>query len=190
MRRWILLAPLIVAACAWVQAADDEPPAGMTLPQYDDKGALLRPQGYEKWVFVGSSLGLSYDPNAKPGDAPGAMRNVYIQPEAYDEYARTGYFPDKTVLMMESYEPVENVTIARAGIAAGKFLGLEAAVKDYDRFELGWQYYNFMTPKGLAESARAFPKVFCWDCHAEHGADDNVFVQFYPVLKRALEQKK
>jgi len=30
----------------------------------------------------------------------------------------------------------------------------------------------------------------CFDCHAEHAADDNVFVQFYPILREAGEDEK
>jgi len=29
-------------------------------PRYDDEGDLLLPDGFESWVFVGSSLGLTY----------------------------------------------------------------------------------------------------------------------------------
>jgi hypothetical protein len=156
----------------------------MATPQYDEKGALLRPTGYERWVFVGASLGLRYDKDDQHSDGPGVFLNVYTQPEAYDEYARTGYFPDKTIFVMENYRPVQKESIARGGYFEGELVGMEVAVKDYDRNELGWAYFNFSSPQGLAEKARAMPKAFCWDCHAEHGDDDNVFVQFYPVILR------
>ena len=33
--------------------------------------------------------------------------------------------------------------------------------------------------------AAAFPDAACYDCHIKHADDDNVWVQFYPTLKRA-----
>ena len=37
---------------------------------------------------------------------------------------------------------------------------------------------------GGTPAAAAFPKETCFNCHAEHGATDNVFTQFYPILQR------
>jgi len=47
-------------------------------------------------------------------------------------------------------------------------------------------YFNFIGSGGapLAQ-AKPFAKQACWKCHNEHGAADNVFVQFYPVLREA-----
>ncbi len=54
------------------------------------------------------------------------------------------------------------------------------AVKDSERFEETWGYVSF----GDGETAAPFPKEQCYDCHAEHAATDNVFTQFYPILRR------
>ena len=35
------------------------------------------------------------------------------------------------------------------------------------------------------EKAKAFPKQRCWSCHSEQAATDNVFSQFYPVLRKS-----
>ena len=39
-----------------------------------------------------------------------------------------------------------------------------------------------------AHAERAFDRKDCFDCHAEHGADDNVFTQYYSVLTEARRQ--
>lgn len=166
--------------------------APMPVPKYDESGALLRPIDYEDWVFVGASIGLSYDEDAEEaghGEGPGFFHNVYMQSEAFREYVRTGYFPDKTIFVMENYRPVQKESINRAGYFEGELVGMEVAVKDYDRFDLGWAYFNFSGREGLAPKAKAFPRAICWDCHAEHGDDDNVFTQFYPVIQRARRAK-
>lgn len=38
-------------------------------------------------------------------------------------------------------------------------------------------------------SEQAFERKECFDCHAEHGAVDNVFTQFYSVLTDAREKR-
>jgi hypothetical protein len=55
------------------------------------------------------------------------------------------------------------------------------ALKDRSKFEEGWAYIDF--GNGRKKSATAFPKAACYDCHLQHGAVDNVFTQFYPVLR-------
>ncbi len=61
------------------------------------------------------------------------------------------------------------------------------ALKDSDRFEDGWAYFNFSRRGELAKEAPTFPKAACYNCHDSHAADDNVFVQFYPVLREHYE---
>ncbi|MGH9389327.1 MAG: cytochrome P460 family protein, partial [Vicinamibacteria bacterium] len=75
----------------------------MTVPTYDGTGNVIRPEGYRRWVFVGTSLGLRYMGEGGTDDGPGSFHNVYIQPEAYDAFLRTGAFPEKTILAMEVY---------------------------------------------------------------------------------------
>jgi hypothetical protein len=69
-------------------------------------------------------------------------------------------------------------------------VGLEVALKDSEQFEDVWAYFAFNFPgQPLRETAKAFPKSMCWNCHSDHAADDNVFVQFYPVLRESFEAR-
>src|SRR2546427_4068304 len=72
----------------------------MAEPRFAGGNQLVRPEGYRQWVFVGSSLGMSYNDDGQAGGAP-EFHNVYIRPEAYRQFAETGTFPDQTVLVME-----------------------------------------------------------------------------------------
>jgi hypothetical protein len=158
----------------------------MTVPTYDSAGNVVRPEGYRWWVFVGTSLGLRYEGEGG-GQGPGSFHNVYIQPEAYDEFLKTGTFPEKTILAMEVYgagtkEPKSGLT---GGFFSDRLTGFSAAIKDKERFPEGWGYVSFMRDGSeLQESAKPFPRSQCYDCHREHGATDNVFTQFYPLLRR------
>lgn len=157
--------------------------AGMPKPSYTEKGRLIRPEGHREWMFVGSNLGMAYSDAAKPRVT---YHNIYIQREAYKHYVATGKFPDKTMLVMELMKPGTNASINRQGSFQDTAIGIEVALKDESRFAEKWAYFNFIGEgdKPLADSG-AMPKQQCWSCHNEHGAVDNVFVQFYPVLREA-----
>lgn len=181
--------------------------AGMAVPEYNEQGALLRPEGFERWMVVGTSIGLSYsDSKAKDSDNPGQFHNVYMQPEAFDHYVRTGEFPEQTIFVVTNNPSTSTKgkdSLNRAGYFAAPSTGLEVAVRDSKRFPDVWAYFMFHdaesprsveTPSQKTPFARSraaempYPRTACYDCHAEHGAVDNVFTQFYSVLTQAREQ--
>lgn len=84
-------------------------------------------------------------------------------------------------MALSIYEPSQEDKLARQGFYSGDRSALEIALKDSERFAEGWAYFDFGA--GDIPAAIAFPTAKCYDCHAEHAADDNVFVQFYPVLR-------
>ncbi len=153
----------------------------MSVPRYDASGAMLAPEGYREWVFVGTNLGMRY--SDEPVTTP-HYHNIYIQPEAFRHYRETGRFPDKTMLVMEQATAGSKASINRQGTFADKFTGIEVAVKDESQFKEKWAYFVFFDRerKTLAK-AQAQPQRSCWACHNANGAVDNVFVQFYPVLR-------
>lgn len=184
-RDWQLAACVAAAilVCAGIGAvlvarplADDLPDSHQR-PHYTADGELLRPDRIEQWVFVGASIGLSYS-DATRTDGPGMFHNVYITPASYEAYVRTRAFPEGTMLAMTLYDPGEKVAPSRHGFFEGTRLSLEVAVKDSARFSQRWAYFNL----GSARSARPSGDG-CNACHAAHAATDNVFTQFYPVLR-------
>jgi hypothetical protein len=179
-----LLLILTISGCTSPgEPGDQNPLAAMTVPRYTETGELLRPNGVETWVFVGASIGLGYreeEDGAQTESGPGLIHNVQMQPEAYAHYARTGEFPEKTMFALTLYRPKRNESIARQGFFSGDFVALEVALKDSERFNDGWAYFDLGKDRA---SAAAKPSESCHGCHAAHGGDDNVFVQFYPVLR-------
>ena len=178
--------------------AAEEGTGAMVRPQYNDEGALILPVDFREWVFVGASLGLSYT-QEEAAEERRLFHHVYIQPEAYRHYVETGEFVDNTMLVMENYSAGKKESNALHGEKEfqnlnGHFeqnrVGLEVALKDEKRFEEKWAYFNFSRAGALAETAKAFPKAVCWSCHNRHGADDNVFVQFYPILREKLDARR
>jgi len=179
-----------------------EPKAEPAGPQYNDRGELKRPTDYRTWVFVGANLGLQYQRDGKAGPEvkkdggkarPQTFHNVYINPEAYRHYAKTGTFPDRTILVMEVFEALERAPqdILTRGTYPGKLLSVEAAVKNAKRpdgSKTDWAYYDF--PNDPKAGAKAFPDAACYNCHRQHASDDNVWVQFYPTLREHQKAKK
>ena len=117
----------------------------------------------------------------------GDFHNVYINPEAYAHYLQTGEFPDKTVLVMDVYkaEDKEPKNIVLGGHFAGAHRSVEVAVKNSNRPDgsiTAWAYYAFLNP-AKPTTAKAFKDATCYECHKKHADDDNVWVQFYPILR-------
>jgi hypothetical protein len=142
--------------------------------------ALRRPEGYDRWPLVGASLGLSYA-EMPSGTTPSEFHRVYMNPEAYDAFRKTGAFPEGTTFVLELYEAQQKVAPARSGFFEGRRTALEASVKDSRRFRGRWAYFGFQN--GALEYAKPNPPERCHACHAAHAAKDNVFVQFYPNLR-------
>ena len=119
----------------------------MALPEYDKDGKLLRPTGYEKWVVVGTSIGLGYsDGDRQDADNPGTFHNVYLQPEAFDHYVETGKFPEQTVFIVtnNASQPARTKgPVSRSGFVAAPTSGLEIAIKDTKKYPDGWAYFLF-----------------------------------------------
>jgi tetratricopeptide (TPR) repeat protein len=179
-----LLSAAILSLPLWLGGTKPGDAPAKPAARFDGKDTLLRPEGYREWVFVGSSLGLRYDEGKKQPEQP-QYNNVYIDPAAYRTYKETGTFPEGTVLVLEHAAGAEKKEPGLRGSYQKEFTGLSAAVKDKDRFAGGWAYFTFDGAGKTKTSARPARKTACYDCHRQHAAEDNVFTQFYPVLKAA-----
>ena len=178
------IAAISLSALGVAAALGAEPSPGKPAASFEGTDTMLRPAGYREWVFVGSSLGLRYDEGEKPSETL-EYKNVYIDPAAYRAYLTTGAFPQGTVLVLETAAGEEKREPGLRGSYQKEFVGLSAAVKDR-RFEGGWGYFTFSEGPGKAkDKARPAKKASCYDCHRRKAADDNVFTQFYPVLRAA-----
>ena len=176
---------LCIALCAWAAVASSVLAQQPAAPAFTSVGQLVRPLDYRSWVFVTSGLGMTYGP-AKPAEGrPPLFDNVFVTRDAYDEFLRSGAWPDKTMFILEGRRAEANVSINNGGRTQGELAFMEAAVKDTARFKDtgGWGYFSFDSRNGLVESAAALPSTArCYACHSANTAVDNTFVQFYPEL--------
>ena len=176
---------LCIALCAWAAGASSVLAQQPAAPAFTSAGQLVRPLDYRSWVFVTSGLGMTYGP-AKPAEGqPPLFDNVFVTRDAYNEFLRSGAWPDKTMFILEGRRAEANVSINNGGHTQGQMAFMEAAVKDVARFKNtgGWGYFSFDSRAGLVESAAAMPPTAsCYACHSANTAVDNTFVQFYPEL--------
>ena len=151
-----------------------------------NNGQLDRPVGYREWIYVGTPL-TPNDLNDGKAAFP-EFHNVYIDPNSWAHWKKTGEFRDGTILVKELVGVGSKAAVSGNGYFQGNFVGLEATIKSGKHFpnEPGnWGYFSFSTPdhKTLTTSAKAFPKAACNACHQASAADDWVFTQYYPVLR-------
>ena len=200
-----MLVVLASIACA-TYAPPTEGQSGAR-PQYTSAGELQLPVGFEGWVFVGSNLGMGYRSDLQLTDARESARNaqgqlfhnVYINPEAYAHFAATKEFPDPTILVMEIFAAADKEPqgVLAEGVYNGERRGIEVAVKDTRRPPVqpapppaAWQYYIFMDPNDPQPTLQTAVKPdrfgVCQACHAKHASKDNVWVQFYPTLRKLM----
>jgi hypothetical protein len=66
-------------------------------------------------------------------------------------------------------------------------LAIEVEVKDERRFPGKWAFYEF--GKSASSAAPLPTTAQCYPCHAQNGAVDNTFVQFYPTLLEVARNK-
>lgn len=143
------------------------------------------PSDYRDWVFLTSSLDLSYLTTAEPKQH--VLDNVFVDPQAYKAFLKTGAWPDKTVLVKENRIAESAGTLSKRGRFQTGIKDLEIHVKDAERFPGGWAF--FKSSDGKAAATLKPQSADCYSCHRDHGAADTTFVQFYPTLLPIAREK-
>jgi hypothetical protein len=178
-----LLALLVVLSSAALLTSAPKPPASG--PEYAGDELKL-PENYRQWVYLTTGFDMSYSANAMQMDHH-MFDNVFVNPESYKAFLETGTWPDKTTLVLEVRKAEGKGSINQRGNFQGTdVMGLEIHVKDEARFPGKWAFFPF----DEAKTAKMIPtNMECYTCHAQHGAVDNTFVQFYPTLLPVAKSK-
>ena len=90
----VLYIALMLTACLALLALAPEK-KGPT-PQYDAKGALMRPADYRDWMFLSAGFGMNYSPGP---DSHEMFTNVFVQRWAYDDFSKSGKWPAETMFV-------------------------------------------------------------------------------------------
>jgi hypothetical protein len=150
-----------------------------------DANKMAVPDDYRQWMFLTSSLDLNYSAAAEPRTH--MMDNVFVNPESYKAFLKTGTWPDKTVLVKENRLAESAGTLSKSGRFQTGVMNLEIHVKDEARFPGKWAF--FVSPDGKAAGTLIPQSADCYSCHQAHAAVDTTFVQFYPTLLGIAKDK-
>lgn len=154
----------------------------LQLLKFGEDNTLLRPEGLERWVFLGTTMGMTYFDEQPDPSRPGLFSSIFIEPEAYEHFEQTGTFADGTAFV----KIVRETMSEEGGFFMGDELGIEVHVKDRQRFpKHGYNFY--FLPAGANEAAAMPEDNACVACHAENAAFDNVFTQYYPKMRKRLQ---
>ena len=170
-------------------AAEDKAKAAPV--EFTADGKLKQPVGYRKWVSVGTPV-TPKDMNGGD-DSISEFHAVYMDPESFAHYEKTGKLRDGTVMVKEFSGVGSKKAVSGKGYFMGEFTGLQFSIKDSKRFkdEPGnWAYFNFGTKYPLKAEAPKEAAVSCNECHQDKAKTDWVFSQYYPVLRAAAPRSK
>jgi len=160
-------------------------------PRFTAEGELQQPEGFRRWVFIGSPL----TPHGLNGGNAGfpEFHNVYVEPAAYDYYVAHGEWPEGTMMVKElqltkqgTFPDGSRTESSGRGYFPGLTNGMDVSVKDSDRFadSNGWGFFNFGHHAAPYEAAAAeAPVSACAGCHIANAHEDMVFTGFYQLLK-------
>jgi hypothetical protein len=149
--------------------------------EFTPAGLLKRPRDYREWVYLSSGLGMTYGPMAAEMHTENPpFDNVFVNRDAYRGFLASGHWPDKTIFVLEIRASQSKASINTGGHFQTATMAMEIHVKDEKRFAGNWAFFEFSNGAGTAKQIPA--SASCYSCHAEHGAVDTTFVQFYPTL--------
>lgn len=160
--------------------------AGAASPaRFSEGGKLMLPENWREWVFIGSPTSPDSMNN---GEAymPG-FKYVYIDPDSFAHWKKTGTFRTGTMIVQERLKVVEAEYINNRALIPGDYLGLSAMVKDAERYpDSIWGFFSFGRPPygEQVPEIGSMDELGCAGCHY-HADQDWVFTRFYPVLQAA-----
>ena len=183
--RALVASTAAAALLACLQAAGGAMPVRF-VPQYTRDGQLEFPASYRTWPFLTTGFDMSYSAGSTPDHH--MFDNVFVDPHAYASFARTGRWPDKTVLVLEHRAASSNGSINKHGYFQREDMDVEIHVRDDARFAGRWAFFSFGPGGGSSPMIPA--AASCYACHSAHGAVDTTFVQFYPTLLPIAERNR
>lgn len=176
--RFVIAAIAVLLSIALAQTRADEG-LRVDVAEFDAEGNLVVPTDFDRWIFIGSSLGQQYSDEAFNPSSPGMFQVVRMEPAAYQAFLDTGVFADGSLFALHFYGAQEKVSINRSGFVMDDLHFAEIHYKD-SKYPQGFNFFTFR-PGDVTASEVALPND-CVECHRRDAAYDGVFVQFYPDI--------
>ena len=189
----------IVAAAisaAALSALAQTPPTAeikpLDLARLTSTGTLQKPADLTRWIFLGTSLGMGYNPGSFNAANPGQFQVVLMEPTAYRYFVEHGSYAPGSMFMLAFYGADMQVrSINQHGFTQSDLTNYEIHVIGPGKGVEGHSFYLFNA--NSLEGNPVPPGSACMRCHVDHGAFNGTFAQFYPTIrplipKEALER--
>jgi Cytochrome P460 len=190
---------LVLALAALAQTRQPTQPTAATttakrldVARLTSDGKLRKPADLDSWIFLGTSLGMGYNPGSFNAERPGQFQVVLMEPNAYRHFVKHRSYAPGSMLLLSFYDTDQQKrSINQSGFTQADLTNYEIHVIDPARGQDGRTFYAF--DANATEGIALPPGNGCVRCHVDHGAFDGTFAQFYPTLrpfiaKEALER--
>ena len=187
MKRKLLVGLALVVTAAAGAAAMAVRPDKLDVARLNQDGKLQKPADLDRWVFLGTSLGMGYNPGSFNAARPGQFQVALMEPTAYRYFVEHGTYAPGSMFLLSFYDAdAQERSINQHGFTQADLTNYEIHLVDPDDEE-GHGFYMF-GPQSTAGDPVA-PGSACVRCHVQHGAFDGTFAQFYPTIRPRIPQE-
>jgi cytochrome c553 len=196
--RTTIITLLVAAAALAVQVsaqspatATANPPAAakpLDIAQFTRDGKLLKPADLTDWIFLGTSLGMGYNPGSFNAARPGQFQVALIEPNAYRYFVKNRSFAPGSMLLLSFYDAeTQPRSINQNGFTQAELTNFEIHLIDPARGADGRAFFVFAADG--TEGNLLPPDNACVRCHNKHGAFQGTFAQFYPTIRSLIPKE-
>ena len=187
MKRKLLVGLALLVTAAAGAAAMAVRPDKLDVAHLGHDGKLQKPADLDRWVLLGTSLGMGYNPGSFNAARPGQFQVALMEPTAYRYFVEHGTYAPGSMFLLSFYDAdAQERSINQHGFTQADLTNYEIHLVDPDDEE-GHRFYMF-GPQSTAGDPVA-PGSACVRCHVQHGAFDGTFAQFYPTIRPRIPQE-
>jgi hypothetical protein len=176
---------LIAAAAITVPVLAQAPPVAgkLDVARFTASGKLVKPADLTDWVFLGTSLGMGYNPGSFNASRPGQFQVVLMEPNAYRYFVKNKSYAPGSMLLLSFYDAdTRKRSVNQNGFTQAELTNFEIHLIDPAKGGAdGRAFYTFDADD--SEGNLLPPGNGCVTCHNKHGAFQGTFAQFYPTIR-------
>src|SRR5688572_4814116 len=191
MMKSLKFALLIAAAAITVPVLAQAPPAAgkIDVARFTASGKLVKPADLTDWVFLGTSLGMGYNPGSFNASRPGQFQVVLMEPNAYRYFVKHKSYAPGSMLLLSFYDAdTRKRSSSQNGFTQAELTNYEIHLIDPAKGGAdGRAFYTFAADASAGNLLP--PGNGCVTCHNKHGAFQGTFAQFYPTIRPLIPKE-
>jgi hypothetical protein len=178
----------LILTAASICAGAIEMSAALKVADIQPNGKLRKPADLSNWVFLGTSLGMGFNPGSFNAANPGQFQVVLMEPKAFEHFQQHGNYAPGSMFVLAFYgADTQKRSNNRRGFTQGDLTNFEIHYIGEGAGEDRHVFYMFGADD--TEGTPLPPKNSCVRCHVDHGAFGGTFAQFYPVIRKQIPKE-